>query len=51
VLLADDGRWTLDGQGLDLHDGGPPFAVSAALERLRLVQGEDALELARVPLD
>jgi hypothetical protein len=51
VLLAADGRWTLDGPALDLHDGGPPFAVSVAVDRLRLVQGEDALELARVPLD
>lgn len=52
VLLADDGRWTLDAEGLDLHDGSAPFAAAvAAGGRLRLTQGDDVLELVRVPLD
>lgn len=49
--LARDGRWTLDGRGLDLHDGGDPLRAWTASGRLRLVQGDDVLELAKVPLD
>lgn len=51
VLLAADGTWTLEQAALDLHDGSAPMDASVADAQLRLVSGEDVLELERVPLD
>jgi hypothetical protein len=51
VVLAEDGRWTLDEGGLDLHDGGPPAQAWVDGGHLRLVAGDSAIELTRVPLD
>jgi len=49
--LADDGRWALADATLDLHDGAPPAKAWIDGPRLRLVAGDDRLELVRVPLD
>jgi len=49
--LATDGRWSLADSALDLHDGAPPAQAWVDGPRLRLVAGDDRLELARVPLD
>lgn len=49
--LATDGTWSLADGALDLRDGAPPARAFVDGPRLRLVAGDDRLELARVPLD
>lgn len=49
--LTTEGSWTLADATLDLHDGAPPAQAWTSGPRLRLVAGDDRLELARVPLD
>jgi hypothetical protein len=51
VQLATEGSWTLADAALDLHDGAPPAQAWVDGPRLRLVAGDDRLELSRVPLD
>ncbi len=49
--LGTDGSWALADATLDLHDGAPPAQAWIDGPRLRLVSGDDRLELVRVPLD
>lgn len=54
MTLAEDGRWSLDEAGLDLHDGSG--ALTAALapgapDHLRLTTPDSAIVFQRVPLE
>lgn len=50
VVIDEDGRWTLDAAGLDLHDGGGAVAVEVAPEHLRLVRKDGSITFTRVEL-
>lgn len=55
LTLAEQGEWTLDASGLDLHDGSGALAAEVARapegKHLRLVTPESAITFREVPLE
>lgn len=50
-VLADDGRYSLDAAGLDLHDGGPPLQAWVATDHLRLVAPDATMTFRKVAVE
>jgi hypothetical protein len=51
AVIVDDGRWSLEPDGLDLHDGSARLQPFAAEGHLRLVSADATMVFKRVPIE